>query len=119
MLVNIVEGFLNDPVKNRLDGKRKAPSVRRLYRNVQPGTTGDTFRKKLNGGPQTQIIQDGRPELVRKVPQLLINIIEMIFDNLEPLLSAGIKVVFDLSPKKGERRPGVGLPHRGERAQSA
>ena len=96
MLVDVVEGLLNDPVKGRFHGSGKPHSIRRFNGNLQPRTMGHTFRKKLEGTHQSQIIQDGGPQLMRKVPQLLIDVIEMLFDVLEPPARAGIQGRFSI-----------------------
>ena len=44
---------------------------------------GHTFRKKFDGTHQSQVIQNGGPQLMGKVAQLLIGVIEMLFDVLE------------------------------------
>ena len=76
-------------------GAAKSHSIGGLNGNLQPRTLSHAFRKKLDSTHQSQIVEDRRPQLMRKVAQLLIGVIEMLLDVLEPGARDGSKLSLD------------------------
>ena len=80
---DVVQRFLHAAVERRLHGRRQPPLRRALHLDHQPTAFRHPVRQELQGGQESEVIEDGRPELVGQTPQLAFHLFQEILDGLQ------------------------------------
>ena len=73
---HVRERFLHDAVERGLGRRREPRPGRPRDRDPEPGALRDAVRQELERRLEPEVVEDGGPQLVREVPELLLDLVE-------------------------------------------
>ena len=82
---DVRERFLRDAVQGGLDSGRQRSIDGRLHGDEDSPALRDTVGQKLEGRNQSEVIEDGRPELMREIAQSNLDLVQQAPGVLNPL----------------------------------
>src|SRR5689334_19853022 len=117
VLDGVVQRLLHDPVQRGLDARGQALLRLRGHRDRQPGALGDLLRQEFERGDQPQVVEHGRPQLVRQVAQLPVDSAQQLLDLVEALARGGRQVAGDVGQQdvhRGQQLAGLVVQGMGD-----
>ena len=96
MLGHVGQRFLDDAVERRLGGRRQPLARRSLDGDLEPRAFRGAVGQELERRAQAEVVQDRRPELVREVAQLLLDLVQEPAHVLQPPRGRGRQVAGDV-----------------------